>query len=341
MPPDPGFQNVSGYFVHVSIDHEINSTSLEVLLACILAPSKFARKIEMTRDIPEVEIDIDDTTVKVDLDDRELPATIRDNAFESGGYPYQKKLKRSDYEKTLTALQLELVKVQTWMKETNARLVILFEGRDAAGKGGTIGAFREYLSPRSARTVALSKPSDIEQGQWYFQRYVAHLPTEGELVLFDRSWYNRAGVEPVMGFCTPEQHKNFLQEAPRFEEMLVQDNIHFFKFWLNIGQEMQIKRFHDRRQNPLKSWKLSPIDIKALSKWSDYTQVRDKMLSETHTAHAPWTIIRSNDKRRARINAIRHFLSNLDYSEKDENVIGQIDPLIVGSGPGFLNKFGA
>ena len=295
----------------------------------------------MTNDIPEVEILIDGNPVKLDLDNPDLPAEIEDNVFQSGNYPYEEKLKRKRYEKTLKQLQLELVKVQSWLQESGERVVIVFEGRDAAGKGGTINAFRSYLNPRHARAVALSKPSDIEQGQWYFQRYAAHLPTSGDFVMFDRSWYNRAGVEPVMGFCTDEQHRNFLRQAPEFEDMLVKDGIHFFKFWLNVGQEMQIKRFHDRRQNPLKRWKLSPIDIKALSKWDEYTKARNLMLEKTHRDHAPWTIIRSNDKRRARINAIRHFLLSLDYEGKDPETIGEIDDKILGHGPDFFNEAGA
>ena len=295
----------------------------------------------MTNDIPEVEILIDGNPVKLDLDNPDLPAEIEDNVFQSGNYPYEEKLKRKRYEKTLKQLQLELVKVQSWLQESGERVVIVFEGRDAAGKGGTINAFRSYLNPRHARAVALSKPSDIEQGQWYFQRYAAHLPTSGDFVMFDRSWYNRAGVEPVMGFCTDEQHRNFLRQAPEFEDMLVKDGIHFFKFWLNVGQEMQIKRFHDRRQNPLKRWKLSPIDIKALSKWDEYTKARNLMLEKTHRDHAPWTIIRSNDKRRARINAIRHFLLSLDYEGKDTETIGEIDDKILGHGPDFFNEAGA
>lgn len=295
----------------------------------------------MTNDIPEVEILIDGNPVKLDLDNPDLPAEIEDNVFQSGNYPYEEKLKRKRYEKTLKRLQLELVKVQSWLQESGERVVIVFEGRDAAGKGGTINAFRSYLNPRHARAVALSKPSDIEQGQWYFQRYAAHLPTSGDFVMFDRSWYNRAGVEPVMGFCTDEQHRNFLRQAPEFEDMLVKDGIHFFKFWLNVGQEMQIKRFHDRRQNLLKRWKLSPIDIKALSKWDEYTKARNLMLEKTHSDHAPWTIIRSNDKRRARINAIRHFLLSLDYEGKDTETIGEIDDKILGHGPDFFNEAGA
>ena len=263
------------------------------------------------------------------------------NAFESGNYPYSKKLKRSEYEETLLELQLELGKVQTWLQDSGERVVIIFEGRDAAGKGGTINAFRQYLNPRHNRVVALSKPSDVERGQWYFQRYADHLPTSGEMVMFDRSWYNRGGVEPVMGFCTPDQHKKFLEQAPKFEQMLVDDGIHLFKFWLNVGQEMQITRFHDRRQSKLKRWKLSPMDIKALNKWDDYTNARNTMMEQTHTEHGPWTIVRSNDKRRARINAIRHFLNSLDYPGKSNKSIGEVDPNILGQGPSFFNQAGA
>ena len=293
------------------------------------------------KDIPEAKITIGGKKITFDLDDKELPKAISKDVIASGGYPYEDRIKRKTYERELEILQHELVKVQSWMQETGERAVIVFEGRDAAGKGGTIKRFREFLNPRHARVVALSKPSDVERGQWYFQRYVAHLPTAGEMVLFDRSWYNRAGVEPVMGFCSPEQHKQFLEEAPKFEQMLVNDGIHLFKFWLNVGQEMQIKRFHDRRQDPMRSWKLSPIDIKALSKWDDYTQARNTMFEQTHTKDAPWTIVRSNDKRRARLNAIRHFLNKLDYAGKDKTAIGKIDDLIVGDGPEFLNEFGA
>lgn len=295
----------------------------------------------MTTNIKEVSILINGKSIQFDLDDPKLPKAIEENAFLSGGYPYQEKLSRKKYQKTLESLQLELGKVQAWLQKTGERVVIVFEGRDAAGKGGTINAFRQYQNPRHTRVVALSKPSDTEQGQWYFQRYIKHLPTAGETVMFDRSWYNRAGVEPVMGFCTPQQHQNFLNEAPKFEKMLVSEGIHFFKFWLNVGQEMQLERFHDRRQNPLKSWKLSPIDIKSLNKWDDYTKMRNIMLEATHTDYAPWTIIRSNDKKRARLNAIRYFLSRLDYPDKDEKTIGDINPLIAGLGYEFLNEYGA
>ena len=294
----------------------------------------------MSKDIPAVELEFDGKTVSFDLDDPKLPSEIEKAAFTSGGYPYSKKMKRSDYEDELRDLHLELVKFQAWQRQSGERVVIVFEGRDAAGKGGTIGAFREYLHPRYARTVALSKPSDTERGQWYFQRYIQHLPSEGEMVMFDRSWYNRGGVEPVMGFCTPEQTQKFLEEAPKFEEMLINEGMHFFKFWLNVGREMQIERFHDRRQNPLKIWKLSPIDIKALSKWDDYTNARNLMLEKTHNDTAPWTIIRSNDKRRARLNAIRYFLHAMDYDGKETRNIGEIDSNILGQGPAFFNTFG-
>lgn len=295
----------------------------------------------MTTDIPEVSILINSKKVDFDLDDPKLPDVINDNTFSSGGYPYEDKLSRKKYEHDLEILQLELGKAQSWLQESGERVVVVFEGRDAAGKGGTINAFRQYQNPRYTKVVALAKPSDAEQGQWYFQRYIRHLPTSGEKVMFDRSWYNRAGVEPVMGFCSAKQHENFLDEAPKFEEMMVSEGIHFFKFWLNVGQEMQIKRFHDRRHDPLKHWKLSPIDIKSLYKWDDYTRMRDIMLEKTHTEHSPWTIVRSNDKRRARLNAIRHFLANLPYSGKDTKAIKETDPLILGSGPAFFNEFGA
>ena len=287
-----------------------------------------------------LEISVDGAQRTFDLDNPQLPGWVSENAFSSGGYPYDKKLKRSVYDTELEALQLELVKLQADRLETGTRIVILFEGRDAAGKGGTIGAFREYLKPRNARVVALSKPTEIEQGQLYYQRYVKHLPTAGDMTLYDRSWYNRGGVEPVMGFCSDEQHRTFLKNTPAFEKTLVDDGIKLFKFWLNVGQEMQIKRFHDRRHNPLKSWKLSPIDLKALTKFEDYTAARNSMLQATHTEHAPWTIVRSNDKRRARLNAIRFVLNGLDYAHKDPKAIGKIDPNIVGLGPDFLNAKG-
>ncbi|MEM9734411.1 MAG: polyphosphate kinase 2 [Pseudomonadota bacterium] len=290
---------------------------------------------------PTITLTIDGKERKLDLDDPKLPGWVEDEAFTAGSYPYKERLKRKDYEEALDGLHLETVKLQAHMQETGQRILILFEGRDAAGKGGSINALREYLNPRHARTVALTKPTETEQGQWYYQRYIDHFPTAGEIVMFDRSWYNRAGVEPVMGFCSPEQHEKFLQQTPALERMIVEEGIAFFKIWLNVGQEMQIKRFHDRRHNPKKSWKLSPIDIKALNLWDDYTAARNKMLAATHTDHAPWTIIRSNDKRRARINLLRHVLGRMDYAGKDEKVVGKPDENILGQGPAFLNAAGA
>ncbi|MFK7902656.1 MAG: polyphosphate kinase 2 [Nitratireductor sp.] len=264
-----------------------------------------------------------------DLKDPELPDWVKECALGCEGYPYEKKLKWSKYEDELFALHEELVKAQYWLEESGARVISIFEGRDSAGKGGTIKALRENLSPRRVKTVALSKPTDVESGQWYFQRYISHFPTKGEMVLFDRSWYNRAGVEPVMGFCSDKQHKKFLTDVPAFEEMIVNEGIYFFKFWLTIGQEMQLKRFHDRRHNPVKIWKLSPIDVKALSKWNEYGKARDLMFKKTHTPKAPWTVIKANDKRRARLNVIRRILHTLPYTGKDKKKLGAIDKKIV------------
>lgn len=287
-------------------------------------------------DIKPVEIEIGGKTHSFDIDDPDLPAWVEDNAFSSGGFPYAKKLDKDEYAKDLEKLQIELVKLQYFLQASGKRIVCLYEGRDAAGKGGTIFVTRAYLNPRAARVVALSKPTEIEQGQWYYQRYVSQFPTAGEIVMFDRSWYNRAGVEPIMGFCTPEQYKKFLEETPDFEKMVITDRIVFFKFWLNIGREMQIKRFHDRRHDPLKTWKLSPMDIAALNKWDEYTEKRDRMIEATHTNWAPWTIVRANDKRRARLNAIRVILDRVAYDGKDKKAIGEIDDKILGHGPKFL-----
>lgn len=270
-----------------------------------------------------------DVLSRFDLDDPKLPDEVAENAMASGDYPYEDKLKRKDYEAQLEDLQVELVKVQTHLRETDGRVVIVFEGRDAAGKGGAIKAYKENLNPRVTRVVALPKPNDRERGSWYFQRYAHQLPSAKETALFDRSWYNRGVVEPVMGFCTPAQTNSFLNEVPRFEQMLVEDGVHLFKFWLDIGQEMQLKRFHDRRHDPLKIWKLSPIDLRALSHWDDYTEARNEMLQRTDTDHAPWTIIRANDKRRARLNLIRHVLKTLDYKGRDKDKVGKPDPKIV------------
>lgn len=271
-----------------------------------------------------------------DIDAKKLPDWVKDNALTAGGYPYDERMPKDKYEETLERLQIELVKLQSWMQETGERVLAVFEGRDTAGKGGAIQRLRQYMNPRAARYVALPKPSESERGQWYFQRYVAHFPGAGEFVTFDRSWYNRAGVEPVMDFCTPEQTEAFLSEAPNFERMIVADGIYFFKFWLNIGQETQLERFHARRHSPLKSWKFSPIDIAGISRWNDYTEARNKMIQRTHAPHAPWTIIRANDKRRARLAVIRRVLLSLPYKGRDLDAIGSEDDLIIGSGPEFL-----
>ncbi|RUU06885.1 polyphosphate kinase 2 [Mesorhizobium sp. USDA-HM6] len=273
-----------------------------------------------------------------DIDNPALPDWIEDNKLTAGGYPYDKKMKGEDYDKELERLQIELVKAQAWLQATGKRVMALFEGRDAAGKGGTIFVLRQYMNPRTARNVALTKPTPTETGQWYFQRYVDHFPTSGEFVTFDRSWYNRAGVEPVMGFCTPEQHEKFLDETPHFERMICNEGIHFFKFWLNIGRETQLERFHDRRWSPLKNWKFSPIDIAGINKWDDYTRARDLMVERTHKEFAPWIIVRANDKRRARLAVMQRILLSLPYDGRDLDVIGKMDKKIIGEGPSFLEK---
>lgn len=244
-------------------------------------------------------------------------------------YPYRTRMRRGEYDKAKHDLQIELLKVQSWAKETGQRIVVLFEGRDAAGKGGTIKRFMEHLNPRGARIVALEKPSEQEKGQWYFQRYIQHLPTAGEMVFFDRSWYNRAGVERVMDFCSPLQYLEFMRQAPDLERMLCNSGILLFKYWFSVNREEQLRRFISRRDDPLKHWKLSPIDIKSLDKWDEYTAAKEAMFFHTDTADAPWTVIKSDDKKRARINCIRHFLHSLDYPGKDLRVAHQPDPLLV------------
>ncbi len=273
---------------------------------------------------------------KFDINADTLPREIEEAALTSGGYPYDKKLKREPYQEDLVALQIELVKMQTHLRDTGGRLLILFEGRDSAGKGGCIASILEYLNPRYARSIALAKPTEDELGQWYFQRYLAHLPSSGNIALFDRSWYNRAGVERVMGFATADQVANFLREAPELEEMLVRDGIRLFKFYLTIGREMQVQRFHERRHNPLKQWKLSDIDLAALAKWDDYTAAQHEMFRFTHTPTCPWTVIRANDQRRARLEVIRSILSSVDYEGRKDKLIGKPDPKLTGAGPAFF-----
>jgi len=262
---------------------------------------------------------------KVENPDEELADNWRD-----GGYPYKNLMLRRNYEAQKYRLQVELLKLQAWVKATGQRVVILFEGRDAAGKGGTIKRFMEHLNPRGARVVALEKPTPTEAGQWYFQRYVQHLPTAGEIVLFDRSWYNRAGVERVMGFCTDAQYEEFMRQVPEFERHLVRSGVHVFKFWFSVSRKEQRRRFKERENHPLKQWKLSPIDKASLDKWDDYTRAKEAMFFDTDTADSPWTVIKSDCKKRARLNAMRYVLNKLPYSNKNPDAIGKIDSLIVG-----------
>ncbi len=250
--------------------------------------------------------------------------------WREGGYPYRNRLRRSSYEQQKFQLQVELLKLQAWVKETGQRVVILFEGRDAAGKGGAIKRFMEHLNPRGARVVALEKPTDTEKGQWYFQRYAQHLPTRGEIVLFDRSWYNRAGVERVMGFCSDAEYQEFMRQCPDFERHLVRSGIHLIKFWFSVSRKEQRRRFKERENHPLKQWKLSPVDLASLDKWEDYTRAKEAMFFDTDTADAPWTVIKSDCKKRARLNAMRYVLHKLPYAKKDTEHMGKLDPLIVG-----------
>ena len=250
--------------------------------------------------------------------------------WRNGTYPYKNLMSRKRYENQKYSLQVELLKLQAWVKETGQRVVILFEGRDAAGKGGTIKRVMEHLNPRGARVVALEKPSEVERGQWYFQRYVQHLPTAGEIVLFDRSWYNRAGVERVMGFCSEEQYQEFMHQVPQFERQLVRSGVHLIKFWFSVSRGEQRRRFKERELHPLKQWKLSPVDLASLDKWDDYTKAKEAMFFETDTADAPWTVIKSDCKKRARLNAMRYVLHRLPYDNKDLVNIGTLDTLLVG-----------
>jgi polyphosphate kinase 2 len=245
----------------------------------------------------------------------------------------KKRISGSYYKQQKELLQMELLKVQLWARDTGQRIVVLFEGRDAAGKGGAIKRFTENLNPRGARVVALGKPSDVEQGQWYFQRYISQLPAAGEIVLFDRSWYNRAGVERVMGFTPPNEVDLFLQQAPEMERMLIDDGIVLFKYWFEISRKEQLSRFEERRKNPLKNWKLSPIDLAAQEKWEHYSEARDEMFEATHTPFSPWTIIKADDKRAARINSMRHFLHHLPYFDKDRKLVKELDDKMIHSPP--------
>jgi len=257
---------------------------------------------------------------------------------EDGAYPYKKKLNVIDYERDKHELQIELLKMQNWVKNTKQRIVILFEGRDAAGKGGTIKRFMEHLNPRGANVIALEKPNARERNQWYFQRYINQLPSKGEIIFFDRSWYNRAGVEKVMGFCNDHEYLEFLRQTPELERMLVNSGITLFKYWFSVSRTEQFRRFKSRQNDPLKQWKLSPVDMASLELWPEYSKAKDAMIFHTDTKDAPWTIIRSDDKKRGRINCMRHFLSNLDYPGKDHEVVNQPDQLIAGSAKDIYEK---
>ena len=265
------------------------------------------------------------------------PAEIRDIIRDAGkkeilnpAFPYEETWNKKEYEAAIAALQVELVRLQAWVRETGQRVAIVFEGRDAAGKGGTIKRIRENLNPRCARVVALSKPTDVEASQWYFQRYIAHLPAKGEVAIFDRSWYNRGVVEHVFDFCTPEQRARWFQQVPEVEDMIVHEGITLIKIWLNVGRATQLKRFLDREKDPLKQWKLSWIDVEGLNRWDAYTKAIGETLERTHRDTTPWTIVRSDDKRRARVQVIRHILSQLDYGPLRPDALGPLDPKIIG-----------
>jgi polyphosphate kinase 2 len=277
---------------------------------------------------------IDGHTIGEDHDDDPILLDPQGRAVDTWreNYPYEERMPREEYDEIKYLLQVELLKFQNWAADTRTKHVLLFEGRDAAGKGGTIKRFMEHLNPRYARTVALTKPSDREQSQWYFQRYVQYLPTAGEMVLFDRSWYNRAGVERVMGFASRPEYEQFMAQAPLFERMLVDSGISLTKLWFSVTQSEQRTRFIIRQVDPVRQWKLSPIDLQSLGKWQEYTDAKEAMIRRTDTEWAPWTTVKSNDKKRARVNAMRAFLSRFDYEGKDARVVGTPDPLIVQRG---------
>jgi polyphosphate kinase 2 len=271
---------------------------------------------------------------RVEIDEEGEPVLLRpDGSIVDTwreGYPYPERMTRREYDVAKRALQIELLKLQSWIKSSGSRLVILFEGRDAAGKGGTIKRFTEHLNPRGARTVALEKPSTRESTQWYFQRYIAHLPAAGEIVMFDRSWYNRAGVERVMGFATPDEYHLFMRQAPKLERMLVDSGTHLVKFWFSVSRDEQRTRFLIRQIDPVRQWKLSPMDLESLDRWEAYTEAKVEMFARTDTDHAPWTVVKSNDKKRARLEAMRHVLAQFEYTDKNHEIVGEPDHLVVG-----------
>jgi polyphosphate kinase len=284
-------------------------------------------------DVPD-ELEQELASLHVEVDDDGEPQLLRpDGSIVDTwreNYPYSERMRRSEYDRRKRLLQIELLKLQRWVKDNGEHLVVVFEGRDAAGKGGTIKRFTEHLNPRGTQIVALEKPSERESTQWYFQRYINHLPAAGEIVLFDRSWYNRAGVERVMGFATDEQYREFLRQVPQLEQMLVESGIRLVKLWFSVSRAEQRTRFLIRQIDPVKQWKLSPVDLASLDRWDDYTEAKEAMFFHTHTDHAPWTVVKSNDKKRGRIEAMRYVLSGLPYDDKDDDVVGKADPLVVG-----------
>lgn len=291
------------------------------------------RSVQKQKSVTQPADNIDQVAVEIKQESRKKDhktVLTKQDIFKHGYYPYTQKITRREYEKSKQELQVELLKFQNWVKTTKQKVVILFEGRDAAGKGGTIKRIMEHMNPRGARIVALEKPTETEAGQWYFQRYIEHLPTAGEIVLFDRSWYNRAGVERVMGFCSEQEYLEFMRQTPELERMLARSGIMLFKFWFSVSREEQFRRFQERRKDPLKQWKLSPIDLASLDKWSDYTKAKEAMFFYTDTADAPWTVIKSDDKKRARINAMRYLLTKANYPDKNPEIAVNPDPLIVG-----------
>lgn len=272
--------------------------------------------------------------------EQNITSDIIKEYFNEQKYPYEKRMDMEEYYKQKLGLQIELVKLHNWIQESGQKVLIIFEGRDAAGKGSTIKRFMEHLNPRWANIVALEKPTEDERGQWYFQRYVKHLPSKGQMVFFDRSWYNRAGVERVMGFCSTDDYEHFLENVPLFERMLVQSGTTLLKFYLSVSREEQARRFEQRQTNPLKRWKLSPIDKEAQRKWDDYTEAKNEMFTRTNTKHCPWVVVKSEDKRRGRIETLRHVLNVFDYPEKDKSVINETDPLIVAKVDSILDAEG-
>ena len=295
------------------------------------AKKSAATKKRTTKDLKDILVEMSDPEKVLASPDIISGKDLLRVSYELGEYPYPEKISTSEYEQEKQLLQAELLKVQAWVKEEHKRICGFFEGRDAAGKGGTINRYMEHLNPRSAHVVALEKPTEREMGQWYFQRYIEQMPTNGEIVLFDRSWYNRAGVERVMHFCTPEEHLEFLRTAPELERMLVHSGMIMRKYWFSVSRQEQLRRFHSRSHDPLKHWKLSPIDLQSLDKWDDYTEARRTMFFHTDTADAPWVVVKSDDKKRARINCLRHFQYSLDYPAKDPTIAYKPDAKIVGT----------